>query len=601
MTDNTLEILIKLGVIGQEDAEAVVGLLDDTKKGVDDLAKDMGVVNVSTADVEKILAKTGDTVKDTAGKIEGHNTSAREMHRVFGALNHIVPGLGTVLKAAFHPDMIGIVGSILAFEALKSVLDDIKAIDAIKLANFTGDKEAIDAVKVSYENSRVAARAFLDEQKRLNGAGLTADEVAKRQIENYKNLASAQEQYNTASKNLGYTQIDENENNDVITHQQALEQKFALDVEYAKKKLQLEAQTAAAELAAKQQQLATEKAQLSAAKGDQGTDEANAATTAAAKVKHDSRKGIAQKNIEDAQKTLDELAKPKGNLVSGEVNEETASQLEQFYTKHIGDSTGKSHSEMFSELSNARSGAAGFNSVNGDMALQYFMAHTIGNQTGAPEFAKYDGAKQQLAGAQTEFKKLEETQFKVDSNAERGKKQQDATYEAVRTLSASVAKHAVEISQMKADAAAKLNNNAATQNLDLRDAAIKAHLPDPGNIFKATAGVATSAATATMDNPTPWRYDFNKPPPAAPRPPIEQARADFNAADHAKDILQSGGKLANNEAEYIRHIAEVMSGQSVKSDQVLATLKALMTTQNNRDEAFQRELANLTSQNLYRH
>ena len=223
------------------------------------------------------------------------------------------------------------------------------------------------------------------------------------------------------------------------------------------------------------------------------------------------------------------------------------------------------------------------------------MAHDLGNQS-VDALAKYDGAKQQLAAGTKQLKDLEATQFKIDLDAARGKKQLDATDEAVRTLSASVAKLAVEIPQIKADSQAKINNAAAVQNLDLRASATKIGLPDPGNTFLATAGPVASAVTGEVDNLTPWRYNFNKPSPTAPPPLRTQAAADFSAADHARDILQSGGRLADNEAEHIRHVAEVMSGHAVKSDQILETLKAILATQTSRDDAFSRDLRELKSQ-----
>jgi len=598
--DKTLKLRIEVdGYImpGAVEAEAKL------KSEADQLARSMGVITVSAAEAEKALAEMGEKAGHAGSKIHessehvrSHAGHAREMHHVFGELNRIVPGLGTALKGAFHPDSIGIVGCILAFEALKSVLEDIKALDEIKLANFTGDQAAIEAVRESYEKARVAAAAFVDEQNHLNRVGLTADEVAKRQIENQKNLASAQEQFNSAAKKFADSEVDERERKGVITHAEALKEKFVLDVEYARRKLQLEAQTEQAELAAKQKELATVKTQLAQAQGDLATDESNAAASAAAKEKHEKRKETAKQNIEDAQKTLEELGKDHASGLSpvkGMVNEETAEELQEYYEKYVGDSAGKNHTEMFAAVRDKMTTLS--SKASWDLGLTDFVDRTIG-KGGDAAWAKYDDAKNQVANGKKELRALEESQFKIDLNAERGKKQLDATEEAVRKLSASVEELTRTLPQMQADAAAKINNAAAVQNLDLRSSAIKAGLPDPGNIFPATARPVGSSAPAPTVNPTPWRYNFSPHATSTAPSATTQAQGDFAAAEHAQIVLQSGGKLAANEMEHIRHLAEVMSGHAVSSNQVLATLKSMMATQQAREAAFQRELAALSAQ-----
>ncbi|MDR3460132.1 MAG: hypothetical protein P4N60_22115 [Verrucomicrobiae bacterium] len=584
--DASLKVGIEIAVNGTDEIKA--------------LNKEMGVVVVTQEDVNKALGASADKTKESDKATEHHTESAREMHHAFHALNEIVPGLGSALRIAFHPGSIGIVGLLAAFEGLKTVLESIHEIDAIKPADFVGDTAAIDAARESYDKARVAAQLFVDEQIRLNRAGATAAEVSARQIANYKNLAAAQSEYNTAQKGLGDAEIEALENKGVISHGEALKRKFALDVQYAKEKLRLEADTAAQEMAAKQKQLETEQGQLKKAQAERTTDEANAETTAQAKAKHDAAKSTAEKNIEGAQKTLDELAKPKGTLVKGEISEENIGKLENFFNDIIpagqrkGDET---HSEMFLKLQEylqKNSILHGGISSPEMKDARVFMAHDLGNQSVAA-IATYDGAKQQLDAAKKQLDELAKSQFKVDLAAERGQKQLDATDDAVRKLSESVAKLAAEIPQTKADNAAKLTNDAATQNLDLRAQAIKAGLPDPGNTFIATKKPVISQASEPAGNQTPWQYGYNQPPAPAPRSANEQARGDFNFAEHSLDILNSGGKLAANQEEHLRHIVEVMSGHKVSSDQVLQTLRGIMRTSNAREAAFQEELRDLKS------
>lgn len=599
-TDKTLKLLIELGVVGEADAQAAEKLLAETKEGAASLSKEMGVLTVSAADAEKILSETGKTagdagkaLDDSGEKVEKHTGHAREMHHVFGELNRIVPGLGTALKVAFHPDMIGIVGAVIAFEALHRVMEDIKAIDDIKLADFKGDKEAIDAVRQSYEQAQVAAQTFVDEQDRLNHAGLSADDVAKRRIESYKNLTTAQEEFNTAQKKFAEAGVDDQEKKGLITHAEAVKEKFALDVEYTGKKLQLDAQLAADELRIKQQALQTEREQLTRASQDQRTDLANAEHTAAAKAKHDKDIDTAKENIESGKKALEELGKSHGSIVQGIYSDETAQQLEEYYEKYVGDAHGKNHSEMFAGLRDKMTSLTSGAAYNPE--LVNFVDRTIG-KGGDAGWAKFDDAKQQIASQQGLLKKLEESQFKVDLNAERGKKQLEATDEAIRKLSADVEAHTRAIQQAGADAAAKANNASAVANLDLRAEAVKNGLPDPGNPFRATPVPVMSNANAGAATPAPWRYDYSQRPSGPPPSPERRAKSDLQFADHANDLLNAGKQMSQADAQKLQAILQWMTGHAVSQQEILATLHEVFWSQQPRDAAYRRELATLRAQ-----
>jgi hypothetical protein len=571
--DKILSILVKIGKVDEADLPMLKRQIEEVGQNTEELSK-----------------KTEHSAEAT----KGHAANSRELHKVMHALNEIVPGLGTALKIAFHPTSIGIVGTLVAFEGLKSVLESMKEIDSIPLTEFTGNKEAIEAVKAAYEKAELAAKMFVTEQNRINVAGATAEEIAKRQIQNYSNLAEAQKQFNEAQKNLSESQIEKLENHGLISHAEALKRKFALDVEYAKKRLQLETETAKAELAAKAKQLETERSQLAQAKQDQTTDEANAAAATAVKDRHEKQKDAAKENIESANKTLEELGKSHGSVVQGIFNEETAQKLEEYYQKYIGDPAGKRHSEMFAELEKKK----GQWSSGASWSLDFtkFMDHTIGRQEGEVGWAKFDDARQQIESAKKEISALEKSQFQVDLNAERSKKQLDATDDAVRKLSESVQKLAAEIPQQKADNAAKLNNEAATQNLELRATAAKLGLHDPGNIFKAAKNPVISTASTDPGNQTPWRYDFGNHPKAQIPSPEAQARADFATAEHALDTFRSGKKIDANQTAQLKHIAEMMAGHELRSEQVMGVLSTMLANQKSKDAAFTREIENIKRQ-----
>jgi uncharacterized protein YbaA (DUF1428 family) len=563
--DQSLNVEIKMSLEGQENAikaKEAISDLTGTQKGL-----------------------TESTVVATERARE-HTAAQREIFRIANELNQIMPGLGEAMRGVFDPESFGIVAALLAVEAFKSVMDDLAAIDKIQLANFTGDKAALDAVKDAYEKCAVAAALFNDEIIRQNTVGMSAEDISKRQIENYKNLEKAQDDYNTAAKRLGESQIDAAEKNGVISHAQALQEKFALDVEYTAKKMQLDAQADAATLASKQQQLKTEQTQLSSLLGDQKTDEANARSAEGVKAKHDKEGEAAKKNIDAAQKTLDELGQSHGTFVQGIVNDDTVQQLKEYHDKYVGgNSETTSLSKQFYDLMNAKDNIT--SAASWDPQLTYFLDRTIGQQTGGAELEKYQGAKNQIAGANKELDALSKTQFDVDLNAERGKKQLEATDDQISKLTKSIADLSNEIPNLKADAAAKQNNAAGVANLNLRADAIAKGLPDPGNIFQSSnAPVATTAqpfeASGTAAAPA-----------AAPSPTSQQmAQKDVAQLEAAAKILGAGGTLDSQQTQLLEGILTAAEGHTVKADKILGVLQKLTGTVTAHDAT----LANLERQ-----
>jgi len=92
MADKTLDVLVRLGVIGKEDVEAVNALLAESAESTSALEKEMGVLRVTQEDVTKATQSSGEA-----------SASAREkhllLHHAFAELNKIIPGLGTIVNA----------------------------------------------------------------------------------------------------------------------------------------------------------------------------------------------------------------------------------------------------------------------------------------------------------------------------------------------------------------------------------------------------------------------------------------------------------------------------------------------------------------------
>ena len=479
--------------------------------GAEDVAKQMGVITVTATDVDAILKKGGETIEETAAKT-GHLTSnQRALHTALHLVGReagpaAALGIGALADAVTH-GAVGTMTLIGAIEVLKSVLESIKAVDALNIAAFEGDKAAVDAVKEAYERAAIAARMFAEEEARRHLAGPSVEDSAGKSVQNLKTLHSAQMDYMKAAKALDDEYISKQAAAGIISKEKENKEKFALDVEYARQKLMLDSQLRAQELAAKKEVLSDQTDQLQRAQADQKKDLDAAATADAKKAQHEKREETAKKNLESAQKSLEELGKSHGSIISGEFNDETAGKLEEYYQKYIGDSAGKSHSEMFKAFDTMS--PANIARMNLDPSFANFMLHTTGQQEGEVGFAKYDLAKSQEAGSKKELAALEKSQFDVNLAAERSKKQLDSTDDAVRKLQESVDKLTREIPNAKADNAAAGNNAGLTTNLDLRAQALKLGLPDPGNIFASTAKPVASTSEVDVTNSSPWRAPEN--------------------------------------------------------------------------------------------
>ena len=125
-SDNTLKILIQLGVINADDVRAANELLAGTCDAAKDLSKQMGVVQVSTKDVDDITRINNSTLKEGAEKWGDSRREIREVGNEIGratGISHLGGlALGGLAAAAFAAGK--------AIEFLKSTWDDIQ--EAIK-------------------------------------------------------------------------------------------------------------------------------------------------------------------------------------------------------------------------------------------------------------------------------------------------------------------------------------------------------------------------------------------------------------------------------------------------------------------------------------
>lgn len=160
-SDATLKLLIQLGVLGKEDAEAVLKLEQDivAQSGKSqDVDKAAAITKKDLKDESSKLGVTtdelGKSIKHAGAESETFTFHGRALHKAIHELNTISPVLGLALRAAIHPAGIGIFAAIAAFEALHKTLEGIgetaHALREIGLAEAFGAPAEWDAAKSSY-------------------------------------------------------------------------------------------------------------------------------------------------------------------------------------------------------------------------------------------------------------------------------------------------------------------------------------------------------------------------------------------------------------------------------------------------------------------
>ena len=101
-TDQILSILIKIGVIGERDVddikEKLKSLGHSGSDSLKDLSSEMGVVNVSQEEMNKILSRNKDAVIEGTHATREFTHANHELNKVFSELSRVLPGLGEGIK-----------------------------------------------------------------------------------------------------------------------------------------------------------------------------------------------------------------------------------------------------------------------------------------------------------------------------------------------------------------------------------------------------------------------------------------------------------------------------------------------------------------------
>jgi hypothetical protein len=164
-----------------------------------------------TGDASHLVAagqRAGETLDDVGRKTEDaaehtkeFNFHGREMHRVFGELDRILPGVGESLHAIMSPELAPILGLVVAFELLGKVLNGVKAsanaaaesVQALARSNIEAWLKQIDDAIEKQDKLTDSVNATKDAEDALKKSFQSDLDIIKQQAEEQQKLLDAKE------------------------------------------------------------------------------------------------------------------------------------------------------------------------------------------------------------------------------------------------------------------------------------------------------------------------------------------------------------------------------------------------------------------------
>ena len=328
MADKSLDILVKLGVIGKEDVKAVNDLMGETGKKTEDAGKS---AEISHGSFRKLAHVLGSEIPGGAALMEAGFTSATEP--MMGATFLLIAGL----------------------EMLKNAIEKIneQEKESLLLAGELADIDATHSKVIEKKQDALEAAAVAEENFHHNLVRNTRDSIAetsKLAAELLKVASANAGGQHEEKKNLAEKQIDEMEQRGVVSHETATAMKMQVDYAYHRNKVMMM-------MAEEQVQKQIDEGELKAKTGESkkltGEEAAAAQKYAAAnqaKVDNDTK-------MEEAREKIAKAEEYKKSLRDSGVTEDNITQMQESFAKVSGQDPSKvSLEEQFHYLATSLTG-----------------------------------------------------------------------------------------------------------------------------------------------------------------------------------------------------------------------------------------------------
>lgn len=224
MADNNndvLEILIKLGVIGQADVKAANQLLKESGEAVKETGKAADYLDPALSNANKSMQAAGEAAHETG-------LHHKVLHAAIHETGAKIPALGALLRGALNPASIGLVAGIAAIEMYFKHLEEVQAkqLEWIQELQKTNDAlhEITSAGKSAGEQLIDINRALAEGQVRAHGYAHDIDSMTqmwKVYTEGVKDAAAAQSTADSDAAVAMKARIDLLEKAGVISKQTA--------------------------------------------------------------------------------------------------------------------------------------------------------------------------------------------------------------------------------------------------------------------------------------------------------------------------------------------------------------------------------------------
>ncbi|HTR40118.1 MAG TPA: hypothetical protein VMH87_00695 [Pseudomonadales bacterium] len=224
--DQALNILIKLGVVGEKDAEAVKQLLQDTAKS----AQTVGQESAGAADKTSGFTKEMGKLADSTGELDLKKRELLESMRMVTAQ---FPMLGEAARTFFSPTTASIFLIIGAFALWKNRVEEMaQSLGAIQLPDFS---ESIRDAQNGASAWQGMAKAVQD----ADNAFSSIEQTQARGLKNINDQIEAERKLLEAQKALAEARLDQERAMGGMSKEQYDAEKGAIDQGYTDKTINL--------------------------------------------------------------------------------------------------------------------------------------------------------------------------------------------------------------------------------------------------------------------------------------------------------------------------------------------------------------------------
>ena len=377
------------------------------------LAKEMGVVTVTAGDVEKALAKGGETAE----------MSHLSMRRLAHAMGSEIPGGAALLESAFTSSESAMMSStfllIAGVEMLRSAIAKInkekdesrRLSDALADADKSTTK-VVDAQRDALDKAEVSEAEFFHNFER--NARTTVDAVEKLASATSKIVFANAGSQDSARKSIVEKEIDDLEHRGFLKHEEAVRAKEMIDLEYEARKLQRQEAQNKLDEASLQRQVENKTIALRNDLNAIPGAEQKYKTAAEAKAANDAK-------IEEAQRKIAAGEDSKKSLREAGVTEENIQRMKESYKKFSGkpsDGPGAvSLWEMFHYLNGHGAG----------IGLESMKVRNMFGTAGAANLALYESAETDAKSGKSDLARARKNRVTLDVNEGNAKSDLEST------------------------------------------------------------------------------------------------------------------------------------------------------------------------------